>query len=600
MDGNAKKPTVCRYFAASGDCYYGDECQYIHQTIGDRPPIRAMTTGSETHTLSQLPAESKLSTYLSSLYNHNNHDLTPQISALSLETANSRRKIVGTAPVSSAGVSVLSGSSVGNGITSNTPLAQSTNQLTTQVPLPPPSYFISEEIKLDLLRKQNVLLAPAAQDITPDLPDHVDNFHELVPLESPCSTLSSTFGLVTSVYRATNMKTGEVVCLRRIHSFQPNTTNTKGLIVIIDNWKKLIHSNIVQLKQVLTTKAFRDNSLIFVYDYFPAAQTLMNQCFGNSVSGSGSTSVNGLSTTARPYSQQQNQRPKLLPESIIWTFIIQLSSALRTIHANNLACRSFDPTKIIITNGFSTEGLTTTQQHPRLRLSSVAVVDVVAHETFLQDLQRCNHKILITHYQQEDLLAFGKLCLALACNSLSAVKRENWHQSLDLISRHYSGDLRSLIVYLLSVKSSTVSPKNINDIMPMIGARFYAQLDLAYQRYDILESEVAKELENGRLFRALCKLGTINERPEFRMDPQWSETGDRYLLKLFRDYLFHQVNEDGHPWLDVGHIVSTLNKLDVGSPEKICLVSRDDQNILIVSFAELKKCFEAAFNELLL
>ncbi|RWS22864.1 PAB-dependent poly(A)-specific ribonuclease subunit PAN3-like protein [Leptotrombidium deliense] len=98
----------------------------------------------------------------------------------------------------------------------------------------------------------------------------------------------------------------------------------------------------------------------------------------------------------------------------------------------------------------------------------------------------------------------------------------------------------------------------------------------------------------------LAKLGSINERPEFRMDPQWSETGDRYLLKLFRDYLFHQVSEEGHPWLDFGHIVSTLNKLDVGSLERICLVSRDDQNVLIVSFAELKKCFEAAFNELLL
>jgi hypothetical protein len=27
----------------------------------------------------------------------------------------------------------------------------------------------------------------------------------------------------------------------------------------------------------------------------------------------------------------------------------------------------------------------------------------------------------------------------------------------------------------------------------------------------------------------------------FEGDPAWSETGDRYLLKLFRDYVFHQV-----------------------------------------------------------
>lgn len=46
------------------------------------------------------------------------------------------------------------------------------------------------------------------------------------------------------------------------------------------------------------------------------------------------------------------------------------------------------------------------------------------------------------------------------------------------------------------------------------------------------------------------------------MDPSWSETGDRYLLKLFRDYLFHQVTENGVPWVDLAHIVACLNKVN--------------------------------------
>ena len=50
--------------------------------------------------------------------------------------------------------------------------------------------------------------------------------------------------------------------------------------------------------------------------------------------------------------------------------------------------------------------------------------------------------------------------------------------------------------------------------MPMIGARFYTQLDAAQMRGDVLEEEVAKEVNNGRLFRLLCKMGTMNERPE--------------------------------------------------------------------------------------
>lgn len=47
----------------------------------------------------------------------------------------------------------------------------------------------------------------------------------------------------------------------------------------------------------------------------------------------------------------------------------------------------------------------------------------------------------------------------------------------------------------------------------------------------------------------------------FQKDPTWSETGDRYLLKLFRDHLFHQVTEAGTPWIDLSHIVSCLNKV---------------------------------------
>ena len=41
--------------------------------------------------------------------------------------------------------------------------------------------------------------------------------------------------------------------------------------------------------------------------------------------------------------------------------------------------------------------------------------------------------------------------------------------------------------------------------------------------------------------RSLVKLGFINERPEHNRDARWSETGDRYMIKLFRDYVFHQV-----------------------------------------------------------
>jgi PAB-dependent poly(A)-specific ribonuclease subunit 3 len=78
---------------------------------------------------------------------------------------------------------------------------------------------------------------------------------------------------------------------------------------------------------------------------------------------------------------------------------------------------------------------------------------------------------------------------------------------------------------------------------------------------DVLETELLGELENARLFRLMCKFGFINERPEFARDARWSETGDRYIIKLFRDYVFHQVDERGNPVLDLSHVLTCLNKV---------------------------------------
>lgn len=50
------------------------------------------------------------------------------------------------------------------------------------------------------------------------------------------------------------------------------------------------------------------------------------------------------------------------------------------------------------------------------------------------------------------------------------------------------------------------------------------------------------------------------------------------------------------------HFISSINlifQFDSGVPEKICLMSRDEQSVLVVSYAELKQYYEAAFNELM-
>ena len=75
-------------------------------------------------------------------------------------------------------------------------------------------------------------------------------------------------------------------------------------------------------------------------------------------------------------------------------------------------------------------------------------------------------------------------------------------------------------------------------------------------------------------------------------------TGDRYLLKLFHDWLFSSQGPNGRPLLDWGRVIEALNKLDAGLPERIALISRDEATFLAVSYADLKRCLTSSYGEL--
>ncbi|XP_046391293.1 PAN2-PAN3 deadenylation complex subunit PAN3 [Ischnura elegans] len=568
------------------------------------------------------------------------------------------------------------------------------------LPAPPPMsswFLVAEELRADTLRKHALTLAQPDPEQFPDLPTEVDNYHDLCPLEAlnannglsglavgqppghvghhglhPRHSMhhslqshqrlahhvhhhhksSSSLGYLTSTYKATHSKTGVRYCLKRIHGFR--LSNTKCML-LVDMWKRLQHPNVVQLREIFSTKAFGDHSLVFVFDFHAGAETLLDKHFSQAEAMNGYIDAFSSDPSApRPYSHHKNtllrQHSNLLPESLIWNYIIQITSAVRVVHGAGLALRgSLEPHRVLVCG------------KTRLRLSGCGIPDVLASfdpsssapsppppppppssvtggasspavgatsspsqsgQSSSSNSAPSAFLAMVSHYQQEDLRALGRLVLSLACRSLAAPHRDHLQASLDLVSRSYSPDLRNLILYLLSGPpqqqsaqlgssssgglGSSGSPVNVGnsrahsvaDLMPMIGARFYTQLDVLALRADTLEEEVAKEMENGRLCRLLVKLGAINERPELNLDGSWSETGDRYMLKLFRDYLFHQVEEDGRPWLDMAHVTHCLNKLDCGAPDRICLMSRDEQSVLVVTYAELKQCLENSFAEI--
>jgi len=118
-----------------------------------------------------------------------------------------------------------------------------------------------------------------------------------------------------------------------------------------------------------------------------------------------------------------------------------------------------------------------------------------------------------TLHQQEDLAALGDLLMCVALQSPLATKPENFHASMEALATHYSPELHHILQYLVH-SGSKGPPHNIVDVLPMIGGRVYASLERAHLHQDRLEAELGKELQNGRLFRLLAKLGTITDRPE--------------------------------------------------------------------------------------
>ena len=50
--------------------------------------------------------------------------------------------------------------------------------------------------------------------------------------------------------------------------------------------------------------------------------------------------------------------------------------------------------------------------------------------------------------------------------------------------------------------------------------------------------------------------------------------------------------------MDLGHVVTALNKLDAADEERIVLSSRDGKSLMVVSYADVARCLENAYHEL--
>lgn len=312
------------------------------------------------------------------------------------------------------------------------------------------------------------------------------------------------------------------------------------------------------LHEIFTSRDFGDSSLIFAYDYHPMSKTLQEHHFPRDL-GPRSRGAGGAGT---------------IPEEVLWAYICQITNALKAIHTVGLAARCIEPSKIILS------------EKNRIRLAACAILDVVQYEMGVRPIK---------DLQQEDLVKFGKLMLSLA--TATPLGHLHIQTALDALAQKYSPSLGEAIKWLISTPSED-EPKTIENFIFGISSQMTGYFDLALQDGDQTKAVLAQELENGRIARIMMKMGMINERGDLGKVLNWSETGDKYQLKLFRDYVFHQVDADGKPVLSIGHILNCLNKLDAGVDEQIILTSADNETVFVPTYREIRGMLDRSFNEL--
>lgn len=405
------------------------------------------------------------------------------------------------------------------------------------------TFFTNSDIRNELNQRQLAMQCYQGTSVNePAVVEHYRNLRQIG--RTPVMRYGPT--IMEYTYKGINVNDNQVYAIHRITNIRQISQNA---ITQLDNWRRITHSNIIRFHEMVHTMAFNDNSVLFVYDFHPLSETLMKHFFNPG--GSLKPKYTGQGVPG-------------IPETLAWSFIIQMSGAIRTIHSAKMASRCIDVNRIMVNSS------------GRFTISSSGIPDALSETT-----------PPLIQLQIEDLRMFGVVLCCLLNGSITQ------HQNMN-IDPHYTSDLRNVVKVLCQAMASPARVSSINEIMPMVGARFYQQIESLQVRVDTLENDLVKELQNGRLFRLLCILCTVSDR-NLPTEPYWSEQSEQYMLKLLRNYIFHQVDPYGRPIIDLAHVVLSLNKLDSGVDELVQLASNENENLLLNSYKQLKSNLENSF-----
>ena len=410
----------------------------------------------------------------------------------------------------------------------------------TTIPSPPKKTLRSMGVPEPLRLYFQSLDLESLRQISPDDDRYKEiptRFHTIFYLDKSDKSQNTggSFGYPSATYKVIDRFDSQSYALRRFENVKINQSVTKNSLA---KWLPIKHPAIISLNSISQEKG----ATFFSHAYHPLAVTLKEKFI--------------------------ERLGPILREELVWSMLSQLLLGMRLVHKNGLAIRVVDINHVLLTPGF------------RVRYGCVGISDVLDFES----------RKSVKELQVEDMQKLGILLVSSAARinfSYSSIE-----QGRAMIRQNYSSQFCDMIDVLLLGKTE------ITEILKMFSERICDEFDVNLASFESLHEHLRHEYENSRLNRLLIKFGFVNERTDNATSSAWSETGDRYVLKLFRDFLFHQRLPDNSPVLECGHVISSLNKVDAGDDEEILLSSRDGKDVLVVTYADISRCLENSFVEL--
>jgi PAB-dependent poly(A)-specific ribonuclease subunit 3 len=482
---------------------------------------------------------------------------------------------------------------------------------------PKAALFIPPDLHTEIKQRAHLEVAQLDPEIAAQssIPESVHSYHSIIPVEDPATdgvraSCCLQQNLRSVVMKGVSAVDGKAYALRRIDPRSSAVPPSSQLLAaaqdgVVAKWSQIpSHPGLAPPREAfISNEGFGGTqAFYFAHDYFPGAISLEEAHLQPTVTAQGDASSHAMFS---------------LDEETLWSYLCQLACALRVVHSAGLFVgeASLHPSKILLTGPFappygggkyknkhSSSYPGQKQQHlevssARICISSLGVQEVTSGEALTGGAQTRD----VSVSQRNDLAAMGNLMIKLACESIGGGGSSGGHQqqpaSLDYLAVHYSRELAHVVAGLLACRDN-MGFAGWRQLANALGERLLDELDTRSARCDALMSDLGTEVDNGRLLRLMMKLCAVTERPQLGGDHQWAETGDRYLVKLFRDFCFHQDDENGKPLLDWGVPLEALNKVDAGVGERVMMLNREETAMLVVSYADIRKCLESSYMEL--